>query len=101
MCGEVRKDWRSSGAALEMTALDLKSACKQLALSPLDNDKTVVTIKNPSDDSIECYLMNVLPFGASASVLHFLRVSTSTRWDVHWVAVGHAISTITLSSATL
>ena len=76
LCGEVHKDWRSRGAALEMTALDLKSAYKQLALSPLDYDKTVVSIKNPSDNSIECYLMNVLPFGASASVLHFLRVST-------------------------
>ena len=76
LSGRVSDEWTSDGPFIQVTSLDLKSAYKQLALSPCDYNKTVVTIKNPASGQLECFLMNVMPFGASASVLHFLRVST-------------------------
>ena len=76
LSGRVSDEWTSDGPFIQVTSLDLKSAYKQLALSPCDYNKTVVTIKNPAGGHLECFLMNVMLFGASASVLHFLRVST-------------------------
>ena len=87
LSGRVSDEWTSDGPFIQVTSLDLKSAYKQLALSPCDYNKTV-TIKNPPVQ-LECFLMNVVPFGASASVLHFLRVSTflravGSRWGSCW-----------------
>ena len=33
-------------------------------------------MRNPTEKRVECFIMKVLPFGAAASVHHFLRVST-------------------------
>ena len=73
--GEVRRDWTSGACNLKSTTLDLKSACKQLPLHMNDRNKAVVTLKNPTSGKVEFFLMNTLPFGAVASVLHFNRVS--------------------------
>jgi hypothetical protein len=62
-------------ADLRITAMDLKSAYKQLPLSPMDFDKSVVSLWSVEDRDVKCFECHVLPFGASASVHNFLRVS--------------------------
>ena len=73
--GYVHPEWISTKTGLKVTAMDLKSAYKQLPLSPLDYNKSVVSLWSPRDDDIACFEYRVLPFGASASVHNFLRVS--------------------------
>lgn len=55
--------------------MDLKSAYKQLPLNPKDYNKTVVSLWSAEDKGVRCFECRVLPFGASASVPNFLRVS--------------------------
>ena len=74
MKGRVHEDWHGR-CALRATTLDLKSAYKQLPLHPADANKTVVVLKNPERSSVDFFVMRTLPFGSSASVLHFNRVS--------------------------
>lgn len=75
LTGKVHPDWSKAGTSLQVATLDLKSAYKQLPLSPTDFDKTVVTLKDPTSQEVHCFIMRSLPFGALASVYHFLRVS--------------------------
>ena len=72
--GPVHTDWHGD-SGMKVTALDLRSAYKQLPLNEADMNKAVVTILNPTTGHPEFFLMNTLPFGAAASVLHFNRVS--------------------------
>ena len=72
--GEVHSDWQE-GCNLKSTTLDLRSAHKQLPLHKSDVNKAVVTLRHPSCNKAVHFTMNTLPFGASASVLHFNRVS--------------------------
>ena len=73
--GKVHEAWSLDKGSLVVTALDLRSAYKQLPLSPLDQDKTVVVLKDHVRNAVDCYIMKTLPFGASVSVDKFLRVS--------------------------
>ena len=75
LIGYVHKDWLEAGVDLKVTAMDLKSAYKQLPLSPLDSDKAVISLWSEEDCEVRCFERNTLPFGASASVHNFLRVS--------------------------
>ena len=61
------------------TTFDLKSAYKQLPLSPTEQCKAIVTIKHPGQSEPTGYVCNTLPFGACGSVLHFNRVSALLR----------------------
>eukprot|EP00435_Cladocopium_sp_Y103_P051984 s3318_g16.t1 len=72
--GPVHKDWHGS-SSMKSTALDLKSTYKQLPLSGDDVNKAVVTVFDEEKGEPSFFLMHTLPFGASASVLHFNRVS--------------------------
>ena len=74
LCGPVHEDWRGN-SGMKVTALDLKSAYKQLPLNEKDVNKAVVSILDPKTGQPCFFTMNTLPFGASASVLHFNRVS--------------------------
>ena len=74
--GYVHKDWLSASADLRVTAMDLKSAYKQLPLSPLDSDKAVISLWSQMHQDVKCFVCHTLPFGASASVHNFLRVSS-------------------------
>ena len=74
LCGKVHPDWLG-GCSLKSTTLDLRSAYKQLPLHKNDVNKAVVTLRNPTCGKAEHFTMCTLPFGASASVLHFNRVS--------------------------
>ena len=71
----VHQAWKEVGAKLTTTAFDLENAYKQLALHPSEYDCTVVTLRNPSSNNAACFLMRTLPFGSTASVLHFNRVA--------------------------
>ena len=73
--GFVHKDWIEAGVDLKVTAMDLKSAYKQLPLSPLDSDKAVISLWSEEHQDVRCFECATLPFGASASVHNFLRVS--------------------------
>ena len=73
--GRVHPDWISTKTRLKFTAMDLKSAYKQLPLSPLNYKKAVVSLWSPWDNDIACFECRVVPFGASPSVHNFLRVS--------------------------
>ena len=48
--GYVHPDWISTKTGLKVTAMDLKSAYKQLPLSPLDYNKSVVSLWSPRDN---------------------------------------------------
>eukprot|EP00435_Cladocopium_sp_Y103_P047490 s255_g14.t1 len=73
--GPVHKDWHGE-SSMKSTALDLKSAYKQLPLNADDVSKAVVTVFDEESGEPRFFLMHTLPFGASASVLHFNRVSS-------------------------
>ena len=73
--GCVHPEWLAMPPDLRITAMDLKSAYKQLPLSPLDFDKSIVSLWSVKDRDVKCFECHVLPFGASASVHNFLRVS--------------------------
>ena len=73
--GCVHPEWTVNVTDLRITAMDLKSAYKQLPLSPLDFDKSVVSLWSAEERDVRCFECHVLPFGASASVHNFLRIS--------------------------
>ena len=73
--GRVESTWKSQGTNFKATTFDLESAYKQLPLHPEEQDCSVVSIVDPQSREIACFLMNTLPFGSVASVLHFNRVS--------------------------
>ena len=75
LVGLVHPDWERVGSDLKVSTIDLKSACKQLPLSPREYDKTVVCLKDPRSQEVACFIIHTLPFGALASVYHFLRAS--------------------------
>ena len=64
---------------LKITAMDLKSVYKQLPLSPADYNKAALSVWSSKDCDVACFECRVLPFGASASVYNFLRVSAFLR----------------------
>ena len=74
--GHVHPAWRKVAFGLEATCVDMKSAYKQLPLSPCEYHRTVVSLWDVCNEKPACFLMRTLPFGASASVHHFLRISS-------------------------
>ena len=112
--GQVHPSWSLRKDSLVVTALDLRSAYKQLPLSPLDQDKTVVVLRDhrSATSKVDCYVMKTLPFGSSASVDKFLRVSAfiqaagcellllwSNYFDDFPLASHHLTSTSSLAAA--
>ena len=57
------------------SVLDLASAYKQFALSPKCRLMSIVTLKDPASNQCKCFEGRVLPFGATASVVHFNRIA--------------------------
>eukprot|EP00435_Cladocopium_sp_Y103_P073695 s366_g44.t1 len=74
LAGGAHDDWKGN-CELKVTALDLKSAYKQLPLHEADVPKAVVTIWDPECNQTRYFTMRTLPFGAAASVLRFNRIS--------------------------
>ena len=73
--GRVHPSWNKV-AFVEATCMDMKSAYKQLYLNPCVYPRTVVSLWDVQQNKPSCFLMRTLPFGAAASVHHFLRVSS-------------------------
>ena len=57
------------------TVLDLSSAYKQFAIHPSDRRYSIICMTMPSTKEVRCFEGRVLPFGATASVVHFNRIS--------------------------
>eukprot|EP00435_Cladocopium_sp_Y103_P011809 s4361_g3.t1 len=74
--GFVHPSWNKVAFGVEATCVDMKSAYKQLPLHPCEYPRTVVSLWDVNNMKPACFLMRTLPFGASASVHHFLRVSS-------------------------
>ena len=74
--GDVHCDWKKLKPVFRTTCVDLQSAYKQLAVHPTEHKRTVVTLWDSEKRKPACYVSKVLPFGASASVHHFLRTSS-------------------------
>ena len=64
----------SNGQPL-LSVLDLSNAYKQFALHPDCRRYSIVTLRNPVDQTVQCFEGRVLPFGATASVVHFNKCS--------------------------
>jgi len=58
-----------------ISMLDLSNAYKQFALHPDCRRYSVIALRSPVDQSSPCFEGRVLPFGATASVVHFNRCS--------------------------
>eukprot|EP00435_Cladocopium_sp_Y103_P052388 s1758_g16.t1 len=58
-----------------VSVLDLSSAYKQFALSPKCRRMSVISIRDPEGGQCMCFEGRVLPFGATASVVHFNRIA--------------------------
>ena len=58
-----------------ISVLDLSSAYKQFAISPKSRRMSIIALQNPADKQCMCFESRVLPFGATASVVHFNRIS--------------------------
>ena len=81
--GEVLKGKLHPSLSLEQArniegrTLDLKSAYKQLAISPNSAKHAVMSVYDPAAKCCKLFVQRALPFGASASVLAFNRCSRS------------------------
>ena len=74
--GERHPDWGTQGNGVPMLCvLDLPNAYKQLPLHPSCRKYSIVTLLNPQTLEPACFEGKVLPFGSTASVVHFNRCS--------------------------
>ncbi|CAE7332374.1 PARP6 [Symbiodinium sp. CCMP2456] len=74
--GKLHSAWRDVDRVRPLSkTYDLKAAYKQMPLHPDERRKAIIILKNPSTLQVQAFVCNTLPFGSSASVLHFNRVS--------------------------
>ena len=73
--GSIHPCWREEGRLLELAALDLRAAYKQFPLSPKSRALSVLVLKNPVSKEVACFEAKALPFGGTASVVHFNRAA--------------------------
>ena len=79
LAGRVHADFEGSRRILGKCS-DLESAYKQLAVSPLDADVSVICVWNPETGGGEFFEAWAMPFGASAAVSGFNRFSAAFEW---------------------
>ena len=75
LCGPVHASWKLVDAEPLLTTLDLHAAYKQLAIAPTSRPYSVIVLTNPQSNQLGCFVGNALPFGSTASVVYFNRVS--------------------------
>ena len=77
LVGKVHPFWtrETTASDLVLKTIDLKSAYKQLAMHPDDRRVAVLAIKNPATTVVNGFICKTLPFGSTASVIHFNRVA--------------------------
>lgn len=85
--GDQHADWRAGGnGELMLCVLDLSNAYKQLPLSPSCRKYSIVTLLDPHTGEPACFEGRVLPFGSTASVVHFNRCARLIQcigWHLH------------------
>ena len=85
--GVQHPDWKSGGKGeMMLCVLDLSNAYKQLPLSPSCRKYSIVTLVNPNTGEPACFEGKVLPFGSTASVVHFNRCARLIQcigWHLH------------------
>ena len=86
----LHKLWHDCERVRPVTkTFDLKAAYKQLPLHPEERTKCVITVKSPENRAAKGFVCNTLPFGSSASVMHFNRISLLLQrilWEVQVLA---------------
>ena len=75
LCGPVHASWKLVDVEPLLTTLDLHAAYKQLAIAPTSRPYSVIVLTNPHSKQLGCFVGNALPFGSTASVVYFNRVS--------------------------
>ena len=73
--GNLHPSYAGRGALPKLSVLDLSNAYKQLPLHPTNRKYSMITLKDPVAGKAACFEGRVLPFGATASVVHFNRCS--------------------------
>ena len=73
--GTLHSSYGADGALPRLSVLDLSNAYKQLPLHPTNRKYSLITLKDPKSGKAACFEGRVLPFGATASVVHFNRCS--------------------------
>ena len=73
--GELQPGWHKAGADPLLTTLDLRAAYKQFALSAKSRAWSVIALLDPVKLIPGLFESKALPFGSSASVLHFNRLA--------------------------
>ena len=81
LMGELKSASKSS--ELHGTALDLKSAYRQLPVSDSSLRWARVAAYNPDEKETVCFQQYTLPFGAKGSVVAFLRCARMLQWLAH------------------
>ena len=77
--GWLRATAGSRSCKLRGRCLDLKSAYKQIYLNKADKQNAVLTVLDPNEDEVRFFISNVLPFGATGSVMAFNRIARALR----------------------
>ena len=75
LCGPIHPSWKLVDVEPMLTTLDLHAAYKQLAIAPSSRPYSVIVLMNPQSKQLGCFVGNALPFGSTASVVYFNRVS--------------------------
>ena len=72
----LHEEWRTEGKLQVLgRCLDLANAYKQFAVSPACLSHSAIAVPNMDTGQPDIYFTRVLPFGATASVYHFLRLA--------------------------
>ena len=75
LAGELHPGWHKVGAEPLLTTLDLRAAYRQFALSAKSRALSGIALLDPVKLTPGLFESKALPFGSSASVLHFNRLA--------------------------
>ena len=76
----LHEEWKTSGRLQVLgRCLDLANAYKQFAVSPSSLAHSAIAVPNMDGGRPDIYFTRVLPFGATASVYHFLRIAETLK----------------------
>ncbi|CAE7555695.1 SLC24A2, partial [Symbiodinium sp. CCMP2592] len=75
LSGRLHDGWKKVGCEPLLTTLDLRAAYKQFAVSAKSRALAIIALLDPSTAEPGLFESKALPFGSSASVLHFNRLA--------------------------
>ena len=75
LSGPVHPSWKNCDVDPLVSTIDRHAAYKQFAISPSSRSLSVVVLKRPDSEEIGCFVGKALPFGSTASVVYFNRLS--------------------------